>query len=323
MRWGRGFRQGTQYQALYRNQPAFSLSGSGAFSIAGAGSIVVVSSPILSVTSAPHRFRSAQVPQLTDLEAVQRHMQRSLDEVARAVNPLRSVPDGGTGLEEVSAGGMLLGTGFNKMEAVPIGPATYLWTSNGVTASWQAPPAGAGGEANTATNVGVGGVSIVNGKVGVDLQFRSVNAGSAKITVTLDAPNKEVDIDVVVGVTANSVCVGNDARLSDARTPLAHTHPASDITTDLLFSQLPQVATAVLLGRSTAGVGDIEQLTVGSGLTLAAGVLSSSGGSPVVDRTQTADLALAADASLVTVGDYQVVGTAELFIPASAEMWIR
>jgi len=55
---------------------------------------------------------------------------------------------------------------------------------------------GGGGEANTASNVGVGGVGLYNSKVGVDLQFKNINAGSAMITVTNDVPNKEVDIDL-------------------------------------------------------------------------------------------------------------------------------
>jgi hypothetical protein len=55
---------------------------------------------------------------------------------------------------------------------------------------------GGGGEANTASNVGVGGVGLYNSKVGVDLQFKNINAGSAMITVTNDVPNKEVDINL-------------------------------------------------------------------------------------------------------------------------------
>jgi len=35
------------------------------------------------------------------------------------------------------------------------------------------------------------------------------------------------------GTTANTFCEGNDSRLSDARTPTAHTHSASDITSGL------------------------------------------------------------------------------------------
>lgn len=52
------------------------------------------------------------------------------------------------------------------------------------------------GESNTATSVGAGGIAVVNGKVGVDLQFRSIIAKSSKVAVTLDATDKEVEIDV-------------------------------------------------------------------------------------------------------------------------------
>lgn len=55
------------------------------------------------------------------------------------------------------------------------------------------------GEANTASNYGVGGVGVYDSKNGVDLRFRSLNAGSSKITVTLDNDNHEVDIDVAEG----------------------------------------------------------------------------------------------------------------------------
>lgn len=52
------------------------------------------------------------------------------------------------------------------------------------------------GEANTASNVGVGGVGVFLQKTGVDLEFKNINAGSGKITVTNDAVNNEIDIDV-------------------------------------------------------------------------------------------------------------------------------
>jgi len=52
------------------------------------------------------------------------------------------------------------------------------------------------GEANTASNIGIDGVGVFDGKVGVDLQFRNINAGSTKISVTDDSANNEIDIDV-------------------------------------------------------------------------------------------------------------------------------
>ena len=60
-------------------------------------------------------------------------------------------------------------------------------------------PTGGGGEANTASNVNVGGQGIFKQKTGVDLEFRGINAGSSKISVALDAVNNEIDIDVNEG----------------------------------------------------------------------------------------------------------------------------
>ena len=57
-------------------------------------------------------------------------------------------------------------------------------------------PTGGGGEANTASNVGSGGVGLFKIKNGIDLEFKNINAGSSKITVTNDAGDNEVDIDV-------------------------------------------------------------------------------------------------------------------------------
>lgn len=55
------------------------------------------------------------------------------------------------------------------------------------------------GETNTASNIGSAGVGVYDQKVGVDLQFRNVNAGSSKITITDDGANDEIDIDVAPG----------------------------------------------------------------------------------------------------------------------------
>ena len=52
------------------------------------------------------------------------------------------------------------------------------------------------GETNTASNIGTAGVGIFDAKVGEDLQFKKLNAGSSKITITDDTSNNEVDIDL-------------------------------------------------------------------------------------------------------------------------------
>lgn len=55
---------------------------------------------------------------------------------------------------------------------------------------------GGGGTVNSASNAGTGGVGVFDALVGDDLRFRNINAGSNKITVTYDAGNKEIDVDV-------------------------------------------------------------------------------------------------------------------------------
>jgi len=69
--------------------------------------------------------------------------------------------------------------------------------SNDGVAFYDMGSGGGGGEANTASNVGVGGVGLFNSKVGIDLQFKNLNAASNKVTVTDDPTNKEVDFDIV------------------------------------------------------------------------------------------------------------------------------
>lgn len=55
---------------------------------------------------------------------------------------------------------------------------------------------GANGEANTASNIGTAGVGVFKQKSGSDLEFKKINAGSSKITVTDDTGDDELDIDV-------------------------------------------------------------------------------------------------------------------------------
>lgn len=53
-----------------------------------------------------------------------------------------------------------------------------------------------GAEINTASNVGTAGVGVFKQKTGVDLEFKKINAGSSKVTITDDTGNSEVDVDV-------------------------------------------------------------------------------------------------------------------------------
>lgn len=55
------------------------------------------------------------------------------------------------------------------------------------------------------------------------------------------------------------------------------------------LSDIQNIATARLLGRSTAGAGVVEELSIGSGLALASGILSASGGGPTAVQVFTAN----------------------------------
>lgn len=78
--------------------------------------------------------------------------------------------------------------------ATPTDGYVLTWVDSNDRWEAQAAPGSGGGEANTASNQGVGGVGLYDTKAGIDLQFRNINAADGKITVSLDAVNKEVDI---------------------------------------------------------------------------------------------------------------------------------
>lgn len=98
-----------------------------------------------------------------------------------------------------------------------------------VGTAWTTISAGGGGESNTASNIGTGGVGVFKNKVGVDLRFKKINAGSGAILITDDTGNDEVDIDI----------------------------PDNGVS----YAKMQNVsATDKVLGRSTTGAGDPEEI---------------------------------------------------------------
>ena len=78
--------------------------------------------------------------------------------------------------------------------------------SNGQVPMWNGsawanatPPGAAGGEANTYSNAGTGGIGITLTKVGVNLPFKSIKANSSMVSITNDAVNNNVLVDIVPG----------------------------------------------------------------------------------------------------------------------------
>jgi hypothetical protein len=128
------------------------------------------------------------------------------------------------------------------------GGSTNFLRADGV---WAAPPGAGGGEANTASNLGTG-QGVFKTKVGVDLQFRSLTASSTKITLANNT--NDIGIDVTEA----------NLTLSNIGGSLAIGQVPDDLIT---YAKIQNVsATARVLGRATAGAGDIEELTLNSTL---------------------------------------------------------
>jgi hypothetical protein len=99
---------------------------------------------------------------------------------------------------------------------------------------------------------------------------RTVNAGTG--LTGGGALSANITLTVAYGATGTTACVGNDSRLSDARTPTSHTiesHTSSDITTlnvdntkHGLFPKLPSVSDAKYYGIKDGAVAEIPAASV-------------------------------------------------------------
>jgi hypothetical protein len=148
--------------------------------------------------------------------------------------------------------------------------------------TWQSPPGA--GEANTAANVGTAGVGFFKQKTGVNLEFKKINAGSSKVTVTDDTANSEVDLDVVeanltLANLGGSIDLGGakaSGTLAAARFPALTgdvTTTASAVATTIANdavsnAKLGNVGVNTIKGRISAGTGDPEDLTAAQARTL-------------------------------------------------------
>ena len=91
------------------------------------------------------------------------------------------------------------------LDADNIATGTYDGTNIRISAG----AGGGGGEVNTASNVGTAGVGVFKQKNVADLEFKKVNAGSTKVTITDDVGNDEVDVDVDGGLILDGEVAGN------------------------------------------------------------------------------------------------------------------
>ncbi|MBP2834039.1 hypothetical protein J8281_17720, partial [Aquimarina sp. U1-2] len=120
------------------------------------------------------------------------------------------------------------------------------------------------GQTNTASNSGNAGVGVFARKTGADLEFKNINAGSSKISITDDTANDEIDIDInAESITSNEIQNGTIASDDIA----ADAINAASINPDVAGAGLTQNASGALEVDGTAITGDgnitSSDLTVG------------------------------------------------------------
>ncbi|MGK7346286.1 MAG: hypothetical protein ACNS63_10825 [Candidatus Nitrospinota bacterium M3_3B_026] len=177
---------------------------------------------------------SAEVSNLaTHVQDTQKHLTPDEDaalagaNAPSAANPVATMGDLGdgafTGLSDTPADYAGQAGRFPRVKATEDGLEFVTGTSSG--------------EANTASNIGTGGVGLFKQKAGEDLQFRNINAASAKVTVADDAVNNEVDIDVVETQINHNALTNYSAdehrRINDAATGITDLWSADKINTEL------------------------------------------------------------------------------------------
>jgi hypothetical protein len=172
---------------------------------------------------------------------------------------------------------------------------------------------GNSGEANTGANVGAGGVGPFKQKVDHILQFRNINSGSSKISVTLDSGNNEIDIDVV----ESALTLGNiSGTLPISKGGTGQTSAATAFDALAPTTTKGDIVVRTAFGNTRIGIGaDGYVLTADStqttGVRWAAQTGGGGGGAPttaqyvtlVADGTLTQERVLTGAAGQITIAD--------------------
>jgi hypothetical protein len=131
-----------------------------------------------------------------------------------------------------------------------------------------------GGEVNTASNVGASGVGLYKQKLGVDLQFENIAAGSNKVTVIDNPTDKIVKIDIVEGNVSHDniadIGTNNHAQIDLALTRLANTSGTNtdDETYNTINSKLGLANTISYAPTNPASITGTGARMFGLGSTL-------------------------------------------------------
>lgn len=169
------------------------------------------------------------------------------DSVAFNTNKIYlDVATGNVGIGTATPGATLEVAGQVKITGGSPGASKVLTSDANGLATWQAITE----ETTTASNVGAGGVGVFKQKTGVDLEFKKINAGSAKITVTDDTANSEVDLNIDE-TQLTTTFYGNDGTLGGART----------VNMNSLALGFTNASAGVAIGAATANAVAILDLT--------------------------------------------------------------
>jgi hypothetical protein len=171
-------------------------------------------------------------------------------------------------------------------------------------------PTGGGGEANTASNVGTQGVGFYNSKVGIDLQFKNIEAASSKITVTDYPTNKTVRIDASISKS--------DVGLSNV--PNTDCTTTSNITDATNKRFVTDAQLTVIGNTSGTNTGDETQSTIKT--KLGAATASVDGYATSTQITKLDGIAAGAEVNVnadwnASSGDAQILNKPSTFAPAS------
>lgn len=163
-------------------------------------------------------------------------------------------------------------------------------------AKWSTPSqGGGGGEANTASNVGAGGVGLFKQKAAFDLEFRNVNVASAKLTVALDAGNNEVDLDLGANASVRSFGISIDGAGAVISTGVKG------------YIEIPYACTitgwTILADQSGSVVVDVWKDTYANYPPTVADTIAGSELPTITTATKGQDLSLSTWTTSVTAGD--------------------
>lgn len=154
--------------------------------------------------------------------------------------------------------------------------------------TWTVPPSAPVMSVNSET----GAVVLDAADVGAVPTSRTVTAGTG-LTGGGDL-TADRTFAVTYGTTAGTSAEGNDARLSDTRIPTdGSVTTAKIVDNNVTLAKLADIATASILGRTTAGTGDPEVLTAAQTKTLlaiAAGDVSGLGSLATKSTVASADI---------------------------------